>query len=70
LIGSSKDGTVNIAREYGQESISWIARGLRLRTSGWRWQRGNTFCVDSDMELTKRVVEMCVLKKDLALKVG
>jgi len=57
----SRDGTVEIAKAYGARVIQERSERARAKNIGLRESRGKyVLFIDSDMELTPRVVEECV----------
>ena len=57
----SRDNTVKIAKKYGARVIQIYGERARAKNEGLRSSKGKyVLFIDSDMELTPRVVEECV----------
>jgi glycosyltransferase involved in cell wall biosynthesis len=64
---NSRDGTVEIAKRYGAKVLQLNVERAEAKNFGLKEAIGKYVCfIDSDMELTKNVIEECVnlIKKD------
>ena len=67
----SVDGTVDIAKSYGAKIIRERAERSKAKNIGLRIAKGQyVLFIDSDMELTSKVVEECVTLIESKPKVG